>query len=132
MSWDKQLERKHGDLKSWLHEEPYIVVQATLGDRPFVASDYRPQLWIGQTLRNGERLYWDGIWLIHRKRLDRGESGTITVFVRGLPISALCNGEKVEFYEGQRKTAEGHILRIRSDGHAHDTSTPGPDVEPVA
>jgi hypothetical protein len=119
---DKLREDGHQQMKELLDRgNPYAVLRATLmPDHQPVFSNYRPQLWIGQTKESGERVYWDAFWLIHERRLGPGESGTVTIFPLSLPVFALFRGEHVEFYEGHPKTAEGEIVRIRCDGHYDD------------
>jgi hypothetical protein len=113
--------------------EPYAVLRATLApDHQPVFSDYRPQLWIGQTMESGEHVYWDSMWLVNQRVLQSGDSCTVTMFVLSLPLLTLFRGEHVEFYEGHRKTAEAEVIRIRCPGHFDDNPDPGPLEQPIA
>ncbi len=115
--WEGQAEETHAKLERAKEAgEPSFTLKVQVlsteagGRRKPVFSGYRPQLWIGQRLESGEKLFWDSVWLVHERRLDPGQRGEITMFISPrLSPQTLVVGEHVEFYEGQRLVATAEI-----------------------
>lgn len=111
--WERQIDDAHNNLKRAKDAgEPHFILRAQVvstqdgGRHKPVFSGYRPQLWIGQRLESGEKMYWDSAWLVHQRRLDPGSSGEVTLFISPrLSPRTLSVGEHLEFYEGQRLVA---------------------------
>ncbi|MEU8140693.1 hypothetical protein [Nonomuraea sp. NPDC048901] len=111
-----------GDQKRVLREmlasgEPHFVVQLTLvkteegGRQGRIAPGYRPQLWIGQRSASGDMIHWDSRLYPHSGRGIRpGETGKALLFLLSLPPAVLQVGERLEFFEGQRRVAIGEVL----------------------
>jgi len=89
------------------------------GRRGPAFSNYRPQLWIGQRLANRQQLFWDSIWLIHKRSLAPGATGDVTMFLLPghPPAVVLSKNEHLEFYEGTRLVATAEVMRVYAPGH---------------
>ena len=85
------------------------------GGRESPVSDrYRPQLNIGQRRRDGEPIEWDCEWTVNGS-IAPGENGSVVVRLFGLHDSTLQEDEYLEFYEGSRRVATGHVVAVQRD-----------------
>jgi hypothetical protein len=109
--WERHIDDVHERLeRAKASGEPHFILKAHVvstqegGRRKPVFSGYRPQLWIGQRLETGEKMFWDSSWLVHDRQLDPGCAGDVTLFISPrLSPRTLSVGEHLEFYEGQRR-----------------------------
>lgn len=93
-----------------------------------VMSGYRPQLFIGQHFLDGTRSEWDCEWTFDSPvQLNPGDEGVVEARLMGLPDGALLSGHRVEFYEGPRKVATGHVVSVQRPAEAID----GGDSDPL-
>ena len=78
---------------------------------------------IGQRRRNGERIDWDCEWSVEGS-IPPGGHGSVVMRLFGLPDNALQEEEHLEFYEGSREVAIGHVVSVQppkaTDGKAGD------------
>jgi translation elongation factor EF-Tu-like GTPase len=124
-TWNQQLADRRARLEVLRRDgRAHIVARVTLlppsqgGRHTPVYSDLRPQLWLGQTLIGGQKLFWDAVWLLDGEEpMQLGETRDVTLFLVGLPPIALSLHEYVEFYEGSRRIATGEIIHIHAPGH---------------
>ena len=86
-----------------------------VGRQQPVASGYRPQLSIGQRLRDGQPVFWDCEWTSARPlRLYPGEEGSVTARLAGLPDLVLREDEYLEFFEDDTLVATGVVTAIHA------------------
>ncbi len=121
--WEGQIDDAHDRLKRAKGAgEPHFILMAHVlsaqegGRHKPVFSGYRPQLWIGQRLESGEKMFWDSAWLVHERSLDPGCTGEVTLFISPrLSPRTLSVGEHLEFYEGQRQVATAEVTERHLD-----------------
>lgn len=113
------------DRLSPVQEEPshFVVrIRATAtadgGRRSPILSDYRPQLWLGQTMADGERIYWEvRLTDLDVEPLKPGSEGIARMRLLTFPALGIVKGERLEFFEGSRKVADGEVLAVQVVGH---------------
>ncbi|SRR6266545_4146658 len=126
-AWNRQLADRRARLDALRRDgRAHIICQLTLlppsqgGRHAPVYSDFRPQLWLGQTLVGGQKLFWDAVWLLDgQEPMLPGQTREVTLFLVGLPPIVVSLHEYVEFYEGLRRIATGEIIAIHAPGHPH-------------
>lgn len=87
------------------------------GRRQPVVSNYRPQLWLGQRLVSGGKLFWDCALLVHDGQLAPGSDGDVTMLLAALSPGVLLKHEHLEFYEGSQLVATAEVKRVFAPGH---------------
>jgi hypothetical protein len=99
-------------------------------DGPILAGrPYRPQLFIGQTFRDGTRSEWDCEWTFDSPaELNPGDEGVVAARLMGLPDGALLEDHHLEFYEGARKVATGYVVSVERPGRSASRAESDPLV----
>jgi hypothetical protein len=123
--WEEQTAEHHARLQELRDRgEPHFVLWVHMlgtgegGRRGPAFSNWRPQLWIGQRLANGRKLFWDSVWFIHDRSLAPGATGDVTMFLPAhLPAAVLSKNEHLEFYEGTRLVATAEVTLVYAPGH---------------
>jgi translation elongation factor EF-Tu-like GTPase len=95
----------------------HVLASEECGPRKPVVSNYRPQLWLGQRLASGGKLFWDCVLLVHDGQLVPGSDGDVTMVLATLSPMVLLKHEHLEFYEGSQLVATAEVRRVFVPGH---------------